>query len=978
MPKLIVTSRYLKSGSRKNLANYVKYIATREGSVPSEIKNPNAPVSSSQQELISSMLNDFSDSKDLHEYEDYKKNTTVKRASEFISAVIDRNMDQMTDRKNYVGYLANRPGAVKFGSHGLFSQDNKPINLEKTAQEISEHKGNVWTHVVSLRRDNAQQMGYDNLTAWRDLVKRQIPKIAENQKISLENLRWYAAFHDREFNPHAHILVYSKDEKEGFLTKHGIEKIRSSFANDIYYDELHHLYAQQMDLRNLLKLESKKFMEQLADNISNGNFSDIQLNEMICKLHSQLNNTRGRKVYGYLSPNVKMTVDDIFSKLAENESIQKMYATWCEMEQQKHDVYSSAKVKFSKLVDNKEFKSVKNMIINQVVNLYDPVSELEFSNDDVESKIEIDDIPVEINIPDEIGDYDFYDVDMEDFPATAIPTEVQSKYYIKWTKAYKSACKFMYKKNATINEIREAEAILKTEADSGNVLAIHDLAKLYSTEKLGSKDEEKPFAYYKEALQGFMEIEHHAHALIPFETKSPNPEPVDMRSYFRYRIGKMHCYGLGTEQNYEKAFDWFYKASQPLSDEDMGNKYAQYSLANLYYYGNGVEKDLSKALHWYKTSAQQGQPYASYAAAGFYIQGGIVDKNKTLAHEYFKQALDGFLKLEEKNQADDNLYYKIGLMYKNGFGSEIDMKKSVEYFKQSAELNNKNGLYEYGKALLLGEHIEQDIPKALECLEKSNKLDNSNAKRFLALEYISGERLQQNTEKGITMLTELIDSGDTFSAYKLGKIYFNGEVAPKNLGMAEKYLLIAASDENQFAQYTLGKLYLTEEKYNLNKAVEWLEMAVKQDNEFSKYQLAKILIKEEQYRNIPRAAELLESIAKENSFASYQLGKLYLFGAEDFSKDKDLAIEWLTISSEQGNIYAQNLLNHMDDFENAMISNAIFGLFMNLSRCIADDYNDKFKANRVSMDRKLRSMIQIKRHALGMKDEPSNQLEKSY
>jgi hypothetical protein len=233
MPKLIVTSRYLKSGSKKNLKNYVKYIATREGSVPMPTNNENAPATKNQQELILSLVNDFPDSKKLFEYADYQKNSTVKNGSALINEIIDRNMDKLTNRENYVGYLANRPGAVKFGSHGLFNGEDKPINLDKVAKEIANHSGNVWTHVVSLRRDNAQAMGYDNLTAWRELVKRQIPNIALNQKIDMKNLRWYAAFHDKKTNPHVHIVVYSTNEREGFLTNQGIEKIRSGFANDI-------------------------------------------------------------------------------------------------------------------------------------------------------------------------------------------------------------------------------------------------------------------------------------------------------------------------------------------------------------------------------------------------------------------------------------------------------------------------------------------------------------------------------------------------------------------------------------------------------------------------------------------------------------------------------------------------------------------------------------------------------------------------
>ena len=262
-------------------------------------------------------------------------------------------MDRLTSRENYVGYLANRPGAVKFGSHGLFSQSDEPIDLEKVAKEIANHGGNVWTHVVSLRRDNAQAMGYDNLKAWRELVKRQIPNIANNQKIDMKNHKWYAAFHDKKTNPHVHIIVYSTNEREGFLTNHGIEKIRSGFANDIYADELHNLYAQQTDLRNLLKKESEQLMKQLADNISKDNNFDAELIDLAAKLSSQLAESKGKKIYGYLKSDAKETVDRIFAKLADNKFIQKMYSLWCEMEQQKHDVYSSARVQFSKLVDNK-------------------------------------------------------------------------------------------------------------------------------------------------------------------------------------------------------------------------------------------------------------------------------------------------------------------------------------------------------------------------------------------------------------------------------------------------------------------------------------------------------------------------------------------------------------------------------------------------------------------------------------------------
>lgn len=938
MPKLIVTSRYLKSGSgkKKQLYHYVKYIATREGSVPIPNANETAPATKSQQELISSLLHDFPDSKELFEYEDYQKNPTIKNGSALISVILDRNMDRLTSRENYVGYLANRPGAVKFGSHGLFSQSDEPINLEKVAKEIANHGGNVWTHVVSLRRDNAQAMGYDNLKAWRELVKRQISNIAKNQKIDMANLKWYAAFHDKKTNPHVHIIVYSTNEREGFLTNHGIEKIRSGFANDIYADELHHLYAQQTDLRNQMKKESEQLMKQLADNISQNDVDNAELIDLVAKLHEQLNSSKGKKVYGYLKADVKKTVDEIFIRLSENESIQKMYSLWCEMEQQKHDVYSSARVQFPKLADNKEFKSVKNMIIQTVLDMNSPVVDIEIEEPELTEKTDDDitDIPPQIDEFDNAIYFDNDDMAANGFSCSSkiSPKEPddspKSKYYLKWSNAYKEACKLIYNKQSKLEDFQKAEQLLLSESKSGNVLAIHDLGKLYSTDKLGAKDEEKSFAFYQEALQGFMEIEPDSDYMFPYEPKFKGQvmKPADMRSYVWYRIGKMHCYGLGTEQDYEKAFQWFLKSSQE------GHKFAQYSLANLYYYGNSVEKDLSQAFLWYQKSASQGQPYASYAVAQMYSKGEYVAENNETAQRYYKAALSGFLELESKDQADDNLFYKIGVMYKNGLGTEADISKAIDYFKRSAEMNNKNGLYEYGKTLIQGKNIEADLNKGLECIEKAMKLKNSNAKRFFALEYISGEYFSQDIEKGLFMLTECADKGDSFACFQLGQFYLKGEIVTQDLERAEKYLLLA--EDNEFTQYAFGKLYLQEEKYDIQKAVDYFEKS-----------------------------------ADKNMWSSYQLGRLYLFGADELEKDKEKAVEWLTKSANDGNEYVQNMLNNIDDFENMLLRNTVMGLFVNLSRCIEDNYSQKQCSLKIQTDRKLRKMIQKRKSGIGIREE---------
>ena len=682
MPKIIVTSRYLKCGSKKNLANYVKYVATREGSVAVKNIDKNAPATKNQRELILSLLDDFPDSKELFEYEDYVKNPTIKNGSALIFEVIDRNMDRLTNRKNYVGYLANRPGAVKYNSHGLFNEKNEPINLEKAAKEVAEHGGNVWTHVVSLRRDDAQKMGYDNLKAWRDLVIRQIPSIAKNQKIDLKNLRWYAAFHDKKTNPHVHIIVYSENEREGFLTNHGIEKIRSGFANDIYSDELLHLYEQQTDLRNLLKKESEQLMKSLAEKISQNNNFDPELMNLVSKLHVQLAESKGKKVYGYLKSDVKKTVDEIFMRLADNESVKKMYDLWCEMEQQKHDVYSSAKVQFPKLVDNKEFRSVKNMIVQTVL-------QIDFQSPEIEIEMPKPDLNIPIQIEEEAINETVND---------SVESSPQNKLYIKWSDLYKEAHKLILSRKSEIDDYKKAEKILLSE--SNNVLALYDLGKLYSIERSGLKDDEKSFEFYEKALQEFLQIEPKAKKIKPY------------------------------------------------------------------------------------------------------------------------------------------LQYQIGMMYFQGFGTPIDNQKAFEYLEKSAELGNQY------------------------------------AKRLLAFEYISGKNFEQNIDNGISMLTELADSGDAFSCYKLGKLYF--------------------------------------------------------------------------------------------------------FCVDGFEKNKEKAIQYLNLSAEQGNEYAQYILENQEKFENEMLASTIFSLFVNLSRCIEDDYAQKYKSFKQTADSRLRRMIKQKKMSLGIKDEQAQSYEQSY
>ena len=907
LSQIIVTSRYLKSGTQKSKnkrRNYTKYIATRE---TVEIRSQkfvdrNANATKNQEQLINDLINDFPESKRYLEYEDYEREPTIENAGELISTIVERNADVVGNRQNFVGYMAMRPGVEKRGSHGLFNEKDEPIILDRVANEIANHKGNVWSHVVSLRREDAVRLGFDNSDAWRELVKRHISDIANAQRIPICNLKWYAAFHDTTHHPHIHLIVYSTNPKQGFLTAKGIDKIRSAFANDIFHDDLQSIYQEQTLSRDELKTVSKTEFESIVRKIHQGGFVDPKLKNLVLKLNLQLQNVRGKKVYGYLPPNVKETVNNIFLELAKDENIQQLYEKWCSLERLKCKTYTQKEKELPALTDNKVFQPVRNMIIRTVLNMkpFDANTEIEGFEPNDEY---IDNTPQNMSpLFDEAEPLAEKETDES---AAAI------KYYIKWADQYKKACKLIYGKDAKLNDFKKAEQLLLSESQRGNVLAVYDLGKLYSTDKLGERNEEMSIAKYTQALQGFLQIE---------------PNSKKLKPYVQYRIGKMFCYGLGTEQDYEKAFEWFERSAK------QKNKFAQFSLANLYYYGSGVEKDLSQAFLWYQRSSSQGQPYAAYSIAQMYRYGEYVTKDNDTAQRYYKQALSGFLKIESDDMANDDFFYKLGQMFKLGLGTNSDVTKAIEYFKRSAEMNNKNGLFEYGKALLIGEHIPQDTDSAVKLLEKAVKLKNSNAKRFLALEYISGEHLEQDIEKGIALLTECADSGDVIASYRLGKIYLQGEIMPQNLDKAERYLLLV--EDNEYTQYALAKLYLQEEKYDIQKAVNYFE-----------------------------------NCAAKNHWASYQLGRIYLFGAAGLTKDEEQAIEWFTKSANDGNEYAQAMLDNISKFENDLLANTIFSLFVSLSRCIQDSYDNDHKVLQSRVDRKLMRIIWRKKMELGEKEE---------
>ncbi len=367
MPKIILTSRYIKNAARANAGKLIRYMGTREGVEKLPEGADDSPATVRQQRLISSILKSLPSTTDYPEYFDYGQKNTKSAASQFIDAVIERNADRIDGIKNLVKYIAERPGVEKISSHGLFSLTDEAIDLDALADDVSGHEGMVWTHVVSLRREDAERLGYNNADAWKRLVRRNVAAIAEAHKIKVSDMEWYAAFHNTEHHPHIHLMVYSNDSRQGYLTKKGIDDLRSLFGNDIFRNEQYKLFELETRLRDELKDEFDQRLNRLLGNAA-ANFSPTpRLVELVECLAGQLNSCSGQKVYGYLPKEVKATVNAIIAEIASDPSISALYSEWSKVNREKLSLYYDKEKPTVPLEDNREFRSLKNALIRTVM-----------------------------------------------------------------------------------------------------------------------------------------------------------------------------------------------------------------------------------------------------------------------------------------------------------------------------------------------------------------------------------------------------------------------------------------------------------------------------------------------------------------------------------------------------------------------------------------------------------------------------------
>ena len=370
MPKIIVTSTFRKgggAGKKGGAGGLLKYMGTREGVEKLPLSQANLPATKRQKSLIESVIKRIPEAVEYREYQEFLKAGTKGAANDFLNAVIQQNEEAEKIGK-LVNYMAERPSVVKLGKHGLFSQTDDPIDLDKAAEEVGGHEGYIWTHIVSLHREDAERLGYNNAESWKSLVRRNVTTIAEAHRIPLSDLQWYAAFHDTGHHPHIHLMVYSRGQ-EGYLSKQSIDNLRSCFGNDIFQQEQYHLFQLQTGLREDIKQKSEQKIRDLIAQAEAECAPTEQLQFLFVKLRKQLEQHKGKKVYGYLPKEIKATVNEIVSHLSSEPTIEELYKEWNKVNREKLSLYYENKDPTVSLVDNKEFRSIKNMIIRAVMEL---------------------------------------------------------------------------------------------------------------------------------------------------------------------------------------------------------------------------------------------------------------------------------------------------------------------------------------------------------------------------------------------------------------------------------------------------------------------------------------------------------------------------------------------------------------------------------------------------------------------------------
>lgn len=667
MAKLITKFKYLKPDARQSVGGYAKYIATREGvdKIDESLKFAHSSVK--QQQFIQKILKDFPDSKDSLEYEDYLKNPTIGNASEFITRTMEDNAYEVMQTKTYADYIATRPRAQRFGTHGLFTDEGVQVKLNEVSENLNQYSGNVWTVIISLRREDAERLSFNTGERWRYMLRSQTSLISENFHIPMQNLKWYAAFHNESHHPHVHLMVYSTEEKQACLSKEGVMKLRSSFAKDIFAQDLLCVYEKQTEYRDELKLNNREIIAEIISKINSGVYDNPKLEEMLLNLADRLSKTSGKKVYGYLKADVKTIIDSIVDEIASDERIAVLYDLWYEQRESVIKTYTDELPERVSLSQNKEFKSIKNAVIQEAMNIVTDrtvIDEEEYANEASES-----------------------DPDPSDEETEPVLTD-KEKTSLMW-QYYKKAKTLLNRDNENYDPNTAVEFLIES-AKLGCNVAKYRLGKMF----LQGKDVPKNVDYALRWLE-----------------ESVNED----NEFAEYLLGKTYLKGEDMEQDLIRAEDLLRKSSA------QGNKYAKYTLGKSLLDGEFLLQNIPESIKLITESADSSFAPAQYLLGKLLYKGEMIPQDLNKAIEYLEKAA------EQKNPYAAYLAGKIQLTE----DAVKDIRKAIRNFEIAAENGNHYAEYMLGKIYLYGKEVERDYDRAIAYLTASAEHGNQYAAQLL-------------------------------------------------------------------------------------------------------------------------------------------------------------------------------------------------------------------------------------------------------
>lgn len=563
MPRIIFKCPYLKGGAKSasHLNNYVRYMATREGAQHLAPDLARCPVTEPQKQLVERLLRDFPLSRGLFEYEDYVEAPTQGNASEFITRALEDNADQISKRENYVDYIASRPRAQRRGSHALFTDTDDPLVLSQIADAVAHHPGNIWLPIISLRREDAARLGYDDAAQWRELLTGFAPEMAEAMKIPVEQFRWYAAFHDEAHHPHLHMVCFSADGKSGYLNTDGIEKIKADLAKEIFRQELHELFSQQTMRRNALTQDARELLQQITEQMQNGTLENPKIERLMASLSDQLKTVKGKKQYGYLKAPLKSVVDEIVDELQKDARISQAYGLWYELRDEVLRTYRKDLPKRLPLSRQKEFRQIHNLVIQEAVRLG-----------------EIGTVFPSLEADEPVMPYP----EWQTLTAVDTPPEQVQMLLERLTQA------------AEAGQAPAQYALGRLYRDGGPVEKNHLRSVIWLTQAAKQGDRHAMYAIGKL----YLEEDDLPTAMRWFQQSAELGDTLA-----QYHLGKLLLESGDADRNTE-AVRWLTGAAE------CGDPYAQYALGKLYLLGKQVPPDHDAAVRWLKQSAAQGNESA--------------------------------------------------------------------------------------------------------------------------------------------------------------------------------------------------------------------------------------------------------------------------------------------------------------------------------------------------------------------------------